>query len=314
MKFDTISIGEAMAEFSPTPSDNPDETGSYQLGWGGDTSNVVVGLSRLGKKVGYITQVGDDELGHGLLNMWKDNNVDTTKVKISKNGWTGLYLVSLLDRGHRDFTYFRKGSAASLLRPSDLDLKYLKSTRVLHVSGIGQAISKSCRDSIDRAITIVRENGGLISYDPNIRTKLLPLEEIKKIVFDTLPLVDILLPSIDDAVLLYGRKTASELTRRLLSKGPKVVAMKMGVNGCIVGAASGKNYRIRGHPVHSIDTTGAGDAFDAGFLASYLDGDDVVSSAATGNFVAALKVQQLGATKGLPTLTEVKDFSEGKQP
>ena len=314
MKFDTISIGEAMAELSPTISDPADTSGSYQLGWGGDTSNVVIGMSRLGKKVGYITKVGDDELGHGLLKLWKDENVDSTKVKISKDGWTGLYLVSLRDWGHREFTYFRKGSAASLLRPSELDKRYLESTRMLHVSGIGQAISKSSRDSISKAITIVRDNGGLISYDPNVRTKLLPLEEIKKIVLETLPLVDIMLPSIDDAVLLYGRKTASELTRRLLSKGPKVVAMKMGMNGCIVGAASGKNYRIRGHPVHAVDTTGAGDAFDAGFLASYLDGDDVVNSAAIGNFVAALKVQQLGAINGLPTLPEVKAFSEGKQP
>ena len=311
MKFDTISIGEAMAELSPTNSDNPDQSGGYLLGWGGDTSNVMIGLSRLGKKVGYITKVGDDELGHGLLKMWKDDNVDTTRVKISKDGWTGLYLVSLQNRGQRSFTYFRKGSAASLLRPSDLDVKYLKNTRLLHVSGISQVISKTCHDSISKAITIVRDNGGLISYDPNIRTKLLPLEEIRKIVLETLPLVDILLPSIDDAVLLYGRKTASELTRRLLSMGPKVVALKMGSNGCIVGAVSGRHYRLRGHLVSNIDTTGAGDAFDAGFLASYLDGDDVVASAANGNVVAALKVQQLGATRGLPTLTEVKAFSTG---
>ncbi len=311
MKFDTISIGEAMAELAPTYSETPDKSESFLLGWGGDTSNVVVGLSRLGKKVGYITKVGDDEFGRGLLKMWKEDNVDTSRVKISKDGWTGLYLVSLHHRGQRNFTYFRKGSAASLLRPSDLDEKYLKSTRILHVSGIGQVISKSCRDSISKAITIVRDNDGLISYDPNIRTKLLPLEQIRKIVLDTLPLVDILLPSIDDAVLLYGRKTASELTRRLLSKGPKVVAMKMGSSGCIVGAVSGRHYRLRGHPVNSIDTTGAGDAFDAGFLASYLDGDDVVTSAATGNAVAALKVQQLGATRGLPTLLEVKAFSTG---
>lgn len=309
MKFDVIAIGEAMAELVPTKSDSSDESGSFRLGWGGDTSNVVIGLSRLGKKVGYITKIGADELGHGLLKMWKEDNVDTTRVKISKAGWTGLYLVSLRGWSNRNFTYFRKGSAASLLRPSDLDVKYLKSTRILHVSGISQVISKSCRDSISKAIAIVRETGGLISYDPNIRTKLLPLDEIREIVLDTLPLVDIMLPSIDDAVLLYGRKTASELIRRLLSKGPKVVAMKMGQNGCIVGAVSGRNYRLRGHQVNCIDTTGAGDAFDAGFLSSYLDGDDIVTSAATGNYVAALKVQQLGATGGLPTLKEVKAFS-----
>ncbi|MCL4394070.1 MAG: PfkB family carbohydrate kinase, partial [Chloroflexi bacterium] len=112
----------------------------------------------------------DDEFGRCLLDLWSREGIDASRVAIDAERYTGIYFICLLGDGGHDFTYYRSGSAASQLRPQDLD--YVADARVLHVSGITQAISRSACDACFAAMDAAHQAGRLVSYDPNVRLKL----------------------------------------------------------------------------------------------------------------------------------------------
>ncbi len=307
MDIDVIALGEGMVEFTARRVGLLKVARLFELGWGGDTSNTVVALSRLGKKAGYISRVGDDEFGRSLLEMWRKEGVDTSHVAVEKGGITGIYFVSRLSGGRHDFTYYRKDSAASHLSVDDLEPEYLRSARIFHVSGISQAISASCREAVLKAIRTVKDSGGIVSYDPNIRTKLLPIEATREMIYDTLKMVDIALPSLEDAALLTGLQSPEEDAQDLLKLGPKLVVLKLGFEGCLVIEA-GKVVRIPPYSIKVLDTTGAGDAFNAGFITGFLEWRDPIKAARFANAVAALKVSQIGAVRNLPYRSKVMEL------
>jgi len=237
----------------------------------GDTPNFAVAIARLGEVAGYICRVGDDEFGKCFLDMWRREGVDTSHVIVEEGGFTGVYFTSVKDGGEHDFTYYRRGSAASHLSPADLDLGYIKMAKVFHSSGISQAISRSSREAVFRAMEAAKEAGVLVSYDPNIRLKLWPLNVARPVVMRTIRLADVVMPSMEDLKTLLGSTSPEEALRLILKRGPKTVAIKLGAGGCIV-ASDGKTVRAPGVKVKLVDTTGAGDAFDGALIVGLLQG------------------------------------------
>ena len=163
-RFDLVALGEPLLEFNQTRA----EEEHYLQGFGGDTSNCVIAASRLGASTAYITRLGDDAFGRKFLGLWKRENVDISGVRADPDAPTGIYFVTHGDRGH-EFSYLRAGSAASRMRPADLPLEVIRDAKVLHVSGISQAISTSACDSVFAALDAARESGARISYDSNLR-------------------------------------------------------------------------------------------------------------------------------------------------
>ena len=129
---DILALGEPMVEFN---QGGAGDGRTYLQGFGGDTSNAAIAAARQGARVGYLSAVGDDVYGRMLCELWSRENVDHSGVRTDPAGFTAVYFVNHDAEGHH-FSFFRKGSAASRMRPADLPLETIRAAKVLHLSGI----------------------------------------------------------------------------------------------------------------------------------------------------------------------------------
>jgi 2-dehydro-3-deoxygluconokinase len=296
---DIVCLGEPLIELNEREGD-----GRYHIGVGGDTSNCAVAAARQGASVGYLSAIGTDGFGDRLVELWRTEGVDATHVARDPRAPTGVYFVSHGEGGHR-FSYARAGSAASHMRPESLPLDYLGQAKILHVSGISQAISQDACDTVFAAIEIVRAAGGIVAYDTNLRQSLWPLPRARAIITGTLRLADIARPSIDDAKHLFGTEDPDVIVDTVLALGPKIVAVTLGADGCLV-ATPERRERVPRFPVEAVDATGAGDAFDGAFLVEWLRTGDPFAAARYANVAAALKTLGYGAVEPMPRRADVE--------
>jgi 2-dehydro-3-deoxygluconokinase len=302
---DIVAIGEALVEFNQTGAASG---GMYLQGFGGDTSNALIAAVRQGATGSYFTRLGDDEFGRMCLQLWRDEGVDARDVLIDATAPTGIYFVRHGQDGHT-FSYLRAGSAASLMKPSDVPTQLIERARFLHVSGISQAISASATDTVFHAIRIATGAGVKVAYDPNLRLKLWPLDRARAIISATIPLVDYFLPGLDDVRLVSGLDDPASILDWCDRQGAKNVVLKLGREGSIVSDA-GRRVRISAFPVDAVDATGAGDCFDGSFLARLAAGDDPPSAARWASAAAALTTTGYGAVAPLPTAAQVSRFMQ----
>jgi 2-dehydro-3-deoxygluconokinase len=304
-RFDLVALGEPMVELNQTRGAGE----SYLQGFGGDTSNCAIAAARLGARTAYVTRVGDDAFGRQFIALWRAEGVDVSGVAVDADAPTGVYFVSHGPGGH-EFSYLRAGSAASRLRPADLPLAVLRAAKVLHVSGISQAISASACDACFEAIEAARGSGAKISYDTNLRLKLWPLPRARAIIRASLALADWALPSLDDAALVFGRDDPDAILDACHRDGAPLVVLRCGAAGCVVSDGR-RRERIAGHRVEAVDATGAGDCFDGAFASRIVAGDDPFVAARYANAAAALATTGYGAVAPLPHHRDVLALLEG---
>ena len=295
---DIVAIGEAMAELNQTTRGGP-----FAPGFGGDTSNAMIAAARCGAGAGYFTAVGADAFGQNLMDLWAREGVDCSRVIVSDAAYTGIYFVTHGETGH-EFSYRRAGSAASRLTEADIPADMIATAKILHVSGISQAISSSAADAVFAAIAIARENKTLVSYDTNLRLKLWPLARARAIVHEAMLYADIALPGLDDARQLTGLSQPDAIADFYLRLGAKIVALTLGGDGALIATAR-KRERIAPIRVEALDATGAGDAFDGAFLAEYLGNGDPFKAGRFANVAAGLSTLGYGAIAPLPTRAQI---------
>lgn len=298
---DLLALGEAMIEFNQAARD---DARTYLQGFGGDTSNAAIAAARLGARAGYASRVGSDPFGRLLLDLWAREGVDTRAVAQDALAPTGVYFVSHGPRGH-EFSYLRAGSAASRLAPDNLPVDAIRAARVLHLSGISQAISSSACDACFAAIDVARAAGVKVSYDTNLRLKLWPLARARAIVRETARLVDWILPSLDDAELLFDGAQPDAIVDACHALGAPLVVLKLGAAGCVVCDGARREH-IAGRTVATVDATGAGDCFDGAFVTRLCAGDDPFAAARYANAAAALATTGYGAVAPLPDAAAVE--------
>ncbi len=301
--FDIVAIGEPMVEFNQVRGDDP---GVYRRGFGGDTSNAVIAAARQGARCAYLTRLGDDAFGQACLDLWRAEGVDASAARIDGQARTGLYFVHHGPQGHA-FAYYRAGSAASRMTPADVPAGLIRETRVLHVSGISQAISDSALETVSHAIGIARDAGVLVSYDPNLRLALWPLERAREVILATLPLCDEFLPSLDDVRLVSGLEDPREIVAWSHRMGAHSVVLKLGARGALVSDGH-SCVEVPAHRVDAIDATGAGDCFDGSYLARRAAGDDALAAARWACAAAALATTGYGAVAPLPSSADIASF------
>lgn len=301
---DIVALGEAMVEFNQTDAD----ARTYLQGFGGDTSNALIAAARQGVKGGYITKLGDDEFGRKLLQLWHHEKIDTAGVAIDAAAPTGIYFVSHDSNGHT-FSYLRAGSAASRVLPSDVPATLIERAKFLHVSGISQAISASATDTVFHAIRIARSAGVKVTYDPNLRLKLWPLDRARAIIAATIPLADYFLPSLDDVRLVSGLDDPVAILDWCHEQGARTVVLKLGRDGSLVSDGN-RRMPIAAYPVDAVDATGAGDCFDGSFVARLAVGNDPFSAAQWASAAAAITTTGYGAVAPLPTADQVARFMD----
>ncbi|QCK86541.1 sugar kinase [Phreatobacter aquaticus] len=291
---DILCFGEPLGEFNQTRPGEP----NYLFGYGGDTSNCAIAAARSGASVGVIGAVGDDSFGRGFFDLWQAEGIDTSAMRLRSGADTGLYFVTHGPEGH-EFTYRRAGSAAARVEATDLPLAAISQAKILHVSGISQAISPNASDAVIAAIEAARAAGVTVSYDTNLRLRLWPIERARAVTNAAMALADIALPGVDDARQLTGRETPDAIADFYLEGGSKIVALTLGKDGALI-ATSTERRVIPSIPVKAVDATGAGDCFDGAFLAEWLNSGDPFAAGRYACAAAALSATGFGAVAPLP--------------
>lgn len=302
---DIIAIGEPLFELNQASGETV-----FRQGHGGDTSNAAIAAARQDAKVGYVTAVGADQFGESFLSLWNGEGIDVSAVKKSPVAHTGLYFVTHNASGHV-FSYMRAGSAASRVTPEDMPVDAIKSAKVVHASGISQAISSSAADAVFHAFRTARAAGALVSYDTNLRLRLWPLDRARATIHAAAGLADILRPSVDDARQLTGLDDPDKIVDFYLSVGPKIVAMTLGDAGALI-ATKERRERVAPRSAKLVDATGAGDMFTGAFLAEHLRTGDPFAAGRYANVAAALSTEGYGAVAPMPRRAVVEAAIAGR--
>jgi 2-dehydro-3-deoxygluconokinase len=302
-----VTAGETMVLGVPARPGRLRHASSLELKIGGAESNLAIALSRLGVSAGWMSLLGDDEPGQLVLDRVRGEGVDTSRVRRLRDHPTGLYLRETVGEQVRVY-YYRKGSAASTMAPETFDTDYLEDVDFLHLTGITPALSEDCRDF---TLWAAREGGARVSFDVNYRSKLWSPEEARAFVKEILPNVSLLFVGDDEARALWG-KADEELVRELAASGPREVVLKRGGDGS-VALVEGRVISQPALPVEAVDPVGAGDAFNAGYLAGHLWDLAPEVRLRVANAMGALCVATLGDYEGLPDKEELWAFLEGRK-
>lgn len=305
---DVVTFGETMVLLNPDSNGPLRYVHGFTKSIGGAESNVAIALSRLGHEVGWFSRLGGDEFAKYIKSVIRGEGVDVTRVVEDKERNTGLLFKERFMHTDPKIYYYRKNSASSFLNPEDLDYEYIKQAKILHITGITAALSKSAREAIYKAIEIATKEKVLISFDPNIRLKLWNIEEAKPVLLDIAKRADIIFPGISEANILLGIDKPEEIANEFLNMGCSIVAVKLGKEGCYV-ADRNTSQLCKGFVIEKFeDTVGAGDGFAAGFLSGVLQGLNIIECAQTANAVGAMATLVRGDMEGFPTASQVREF------
>ncbi|MBD3352429.1 MAG: sugar kinase [Candidatus Lokiarchaeota archaeon] len=242
---------------------------------------------------GFIGVVGDDDFGRALTQKLEKDGVDISQVRVDSEDTTGIAFVQYNEDGSRKFIFSR--GAAGKTSPNDINEEYFSNIKCLHIMGSALSISESSKEACYKAIKIAREQNPEveISFDPNLRPEMMPIEEIIEICKPVLDATTILLPSGEEAEMLAQEKGADNACKRLLSMNPKIVILKRGKDGSRAYTSDGI-VNTNSFKVEEIDPTGAGDSFGGAFIVGYLNNVPLEENLRFANAVGALKVTSFG--------------------
>ena len=290
-----LSIGEAMLELSAAG-----ESDLWRLGIAGDTLNTAWYLRRLigaNYPVGYFTRVGQGEFSQKMLDFLQAEGIGTDHIARDPRREIGLYAISLKD-GERSFSYWRDTSAAKLLGddPAALD-RALAGARIAYFSGISVAIlSDRGRANLRDALARARTQGTMVVFDPNLRPRLWPDAAAMLAGIETAASgADLVLPSFDDEATHFGDVDAAATIRRYLDLGAGHVVVKNGGGPMHFGGSQGAGDLPELTPDTPVDTTAAGDSFNAGYLAAMLQGADCADAIRAGHRLSRQVIRHRGA-------------------
>lgn len=191
-KMDVITFGESMVLFNPNNNGPLRYVHNFTKSIAGAESNAAIALARLGHNTGWFSRVGDDEFGRYIISTIRGEGVDVSRTITDKSRNTGLLFKERFSHINPNVYYYRNDSAASGLCTEDLDMEYIKSARILHITGITPALSKTAREAVFKAVETARKNGVTVSFDPNIRLKLWSLDEARETIMKIAAMSDIL--------------------------------------------------------------------------------------------------------------------------
>ncbi len=310
---DVLTLGELLIDFIPTVSGvSLEEAKAFKKAPGGAPANVAVGLARLGVKSGFIGMVGEDVFGHFLARLLREEGVDTTLLRYSREARTMLAFVSLRSDGEREFVFYRNPSADMLHSPKDIDPGYIQSAKIFHHGSIS-LINEPARSATLYTIDVAEKAGLTISYDPNLRLSLWPgEEEARYSILSVWDRAHIIKVSQEEVQFLSGEPDVLTGVRKLWRGSNLLIIVTMGKQGCMYLSSEYAGI-VDGFDVKVVDTTGAGDGFVAGLLygvikntGTWLVKSNMENICKFANAVGALTTTRRGAIPGLPTYQKVQ--------
>ncbi|WP_246277411.1 carbohydrate kinase family protein [Neobacillus endophyticus] len=311
--YDVIALGELLIDFTPAGKLESGEV-RFEQNPGGAPANVLTALAKFGKTTAFISKVGNDQFGYYLNSVLEKSNINTRGIVFTDDVNTTLAFVHLDDQGDRSFSFYRKPGADMMLHENEIDLEMIANSRIFHFGSISMTHEPSTTATL-KAVAFAKENGLLISYDPNLRMNLWSdFNHAKNMIELGLKYADILKISEEELEFMTGIKDLRDGSEYIFSHfGIKLIFVTLGSKGCFyrLGNETGKCY---GYEIVPIDTTGAGDAFLAGILYQIIERNksitelslkDVEQMVSFSNAVGALATTKKGAIPAMPTLEEV---------
>ena len=282
-------------------------TESPQLHGGGTAGNSAAALARLGVPVRFIGTVGDDGYGRWSVDDLQKEGVDTRYLQFADQAFTSIVLAVIRPDGERElFVWPDTGGAHTRLSPDAITPEIFRSTAWLHTTGLCLR-EEPVRTAQLKAMRLAREAGVAVSLDLNLRLESWGLDKALRHVFDqAISLSDVVFGSGSDEILPYTGLDSIQAGAEALCAGTRTVIARLGSEG-VLAVAPGENFSSAAFDVAVVDTLGAGDAFNGGFICAQLEGYSLQESVRWGNGAAALKISQVGA-RGLPDRNDLIEF------
>jgi fructokinase len=257
-----VSMGELLIDFVALESGvSVGQASGFQKAPGGAPANVAVAVKRLGHESAFLGQVGDDPFGHYLAGVLRDEGVDVRGLRHSEKAMTALAFVSLGSDGERSFSFYRKPSADMLMTPADVAYDVIDGKQIFHFGSITM-ISEPSKSATLAGVKYARDQGLIISYDPNLRLALWPdAAAARQGMLEGFEYASIVKISDDEVQFLTGGDDVAPLWRDNI----KLIIVTAGRLGSTAYTREGYVH-VEGQAVKTVDTTGAGDAFVAGLL------------------------------------------------
>jgi 2-dehydro-3-deoxygluconokinase len=309
---EAVTLGETMAVLTSPVGVSLRMAHSLGLSIAGAESNVAIGLARLGIATAWWGRVGDDELGRLILAKLAGEGVGVAGAITDDGAPTGVMFKERRAADLVRVSYYRRGSAGSRFGPADIPDPLPPSARHLHLSGITPALSDSCRQAVDRALTAARTAGLTVSFDVNYRAALWPAEVAGPVLRDFVRRADVVFATRHEAELLQPLSdpraaTDEELCRSLIELGPREAVLKLGGEGAMA-VAEGAAHAVPAETGPIIDLVGAGDAFVSGYLSGYLGHAAPVERLTTAVRTAAIALAVAGDWEGLPSRSDLEQW------
>lgn len=288
-----VCLGEAMGELSLSGGD------TVRLAVGGDTLNTAVYLARQGLPVAYATAVGSDPFGTRIRDVMSENDISDTLLLCHETRTTGLYSITNTPDGERYFHYWRAQSAArDLLADPTADWRtQFIDARVIYLSGISLWVLHGHLERLFDLLSEAKSRGASVVFDGNYRPSLWRgIEDEARTAFArVMSMSDVVLPTYEDEVLLWQDESPQAALARISALGAGVIVLKQGPEGCLVQEGQACRHVPIPAPVDVVDTTAAGDSFNAGFLGAWLKGADLGDAALAGHALAGRVIGYRGA-------------------
>lgn len=260
MKYDIVAVGEILIDFTPYGTA---EDGCARFGRnpGGAPANLLATASKYGAKTAFVGRVGADMFGEFLRKTLTDSGIDDTALITDSEHDTTLAFVSLDPSGDRRFAFYRRFGADRFLSPEDIPADLIWAARMFHFGTVSMTDEPS-RAATLHALSLAREAGCLVSYDPNYRETLWVSErEAQEVIASVLPSVDVAKFSREEAAMIGAAGEVEDAAAALVARGPSLVFVTDGSGDIGYASASGARGRLPSAAVSVVDTTGAGDIF-----------------------------------------------------
>jgi sugar/nucleoside kinase (ribokinase family) len=293
-----LTAGEILVEIMRKERDIPlwiqgDFSGPYPSG---APAIFIDQAALLGHSAAIVGAVGKDGFGLRTIRRLDSDGVDASYVQVLDDATTAVAFVSYDSSGERTFIYHIPNAAAGLfeLPPEEK----LRGVKLFHVMGCSLMSSRRVRDRINDIAQRVKSAGGIVSFDPNIRVELLGEESLDEVIGTVLGLSDILLPGQRELLSISGASTLEEAAESLFRRGVRTLVVKRGKEGALYRDQT-RQVEMKPFAVREVDPTGAGDAFDAGFLSGYLEGLEPDACLRLGSACGALNASYFGPMEGV---------------
>ena len=306
-----LTIGDAMITMNPMANGPLRYVTHFERKVGGAELNFAIACARLNLETVWVSRLGEDEFGRYIFNFVRGEGIDTRNVQLMKNYPTSVNFKQINEDGSGKTFYYRYHSPILSMTPKDIKDEQFIDISLIHLTGVFMAIDKKNLEIVYKILEIAKRKNITISFDPNIRLKLWNIEDARVAYNKVFPYVDILLTGLDEIQMITGYSNEKQLEEFVDAYSISELVIKDGGSGSKL-YKNGAWLSKEAFKVEVVDTVGAGDGFNAGYVYSYLnnktDGEKLRFANAVGGIVTTVS----GDNEGLPYLEDVENYLNNK--